>query len=843
MKTIILLLFPLFIIAQTPEITITKDDRLSYAPQNLSLGDIINYDIHITNIGNVTLDNISVTDNNATISGNNVIANLAPGDYVTLTATHVVTQADIDAGQVVNQAVASYTYNGNTISVLSDDTDPASPAGDDDPTITLIIQQAQFSVFKDDGLSYTPKNFFVGNRILYTITVVNTGNVTLTGITVTDNNATISGSHVIANLAPGESSLIFARHTVTQSDIDTGQVANQAVASTTFNGTSISDLSDDTDVDSPTGADDPTITFIINDHDNDGFTDDVDIDDDNDGIPDIIEYNGINPDTDTDNDGVPVYLDDDDNDNTIGNNDGMVELAFDKDYDGMPNHFDLDSDDDGLWDTAESGRMIGGDDDYNGTIDTTVGNNGLADDVETSPDSGTLNYSTEDIDGNGVPDFLDMDDDNDHVPTLHENADPNGDHYPFFDATDTDGDSIPDYLDRDDDGDGIYTDFEDIALPNIYPQDGNPMNDDTDADGIPNYLDADDDNDTLLTINEHPDDNGNHEPEDAMDTDGDGIPDYLDGDPYENMNDNDNDNVLDINDLDDDNDGIPDTYESNGIDPLTDADNDDVPVYLDDDDNDNSIGDNNNAVEPAFDADGDGIPNHFDLDSDGDGLFDSVESGSGGFTDTNLDGIVDDPVGSNGLANIFETTADSGIIVYPVQDTDNDGIYDFLDIDDDNDTVLTINEHPDDNGNHYPEDAWDTNANGTPDYLDVDDDGDGTLTIDEDYNGDGGPMNDDLNQNGIPDYLDPDVTAGLEQLPKGSISVYPIPSTESINIRFKSEMTDINLKLYGLDGKLLLKKSMQTAKDIKILLPKQKGIYHLMIETSKGIMIKQILKK
>ena len=48
----------------------------------------------------------------------------------------------------------------------------------------------------------------------------------------------------------------------------------------------------------------------------------------------------------------------------------------------------------------------------------------------------------------------------------------------------------------------------------------------------------------------------------------------------------------------------------------------------------------------------------------------------------------------------------------------------------------------------------DTDEDGIYNYLDDDDDGDGVLTIDEDANGDGDPTNDDSNGNGIPDYLD-----------------------------------------------------------------------------------------
>jgi FKBP-type peptidyl-prolyl cis-trans isomerase FkpA len=73
--------------------------------------------------------------------------------------------------------------------------------------------------------------------------------------------------------------------------------------------------------------------------------------------------------------------------------------------------------------------------------------------------------------------------------------------------------------------------------------------------------------------------------------------------------------------------------------------------------------------------------------------------------------------------------------------------------DDDNDGVSSILEDIDGDGNVKNDD---TDEDGIPNYLDVDDDGDGTLTKDEDANEDGDPTNDDTDNDGIPDYLDTD---------------------------------------------------------------------------------------
>jgi gliding motility-associated-like protein len=177
------------------------------------------------------------------------------------------------------------------------------------------------------------------------------------------------------------------------------------------------------------------------------------IDSDGDGIPDHVDL-------DCDNDGIP----------------DSVEGDIDSDGDGVPDYLDLDSDNDGVLDVIESGSgML--DTDGDGRIDGDIddfGENGLFDDIETFNDSGIIIYN----------------------------------------LLDTDGDGIPDYLDIDDDGDGINTTDEDVNGINT------PLDDDTDGDGIPNYLDVDDDNDGIMTLDE----------DEFGDEDNDGIPDHLD--PY-----------------------------------------------------------------------------------------------------------------------------------------------------------------------------------------------------------------------------------------------------------------------------------------------------------------------
>jgi uncharacterized repeat protein (TIGR01451 family) len=69
------------------------------------LGSTISYNIEVTNTGNVTLNNVSITDPAAVLGTCPVTATLAVGATKTCTATHVVVAADVTSGSFTNTGI------------------------------------------------------------------------------------------------------------------------------------------------------------------------------------------------------------------------------------------------------------------------------------------------------------------------------------------------------------------------------------------------------------------------------------------------------------------------------------------------------------------------------------------------------------------------------------------------------------------------------------------------------------------------------------------------------------------------------------------------------------------
>ncbi|GAA5100693.1 hypothetical protein GCM10023210_39460 [Chryseobacterium ginsengisoli] len=180
------------------------------------------------------------------------------------------------------------------------------------------------------------------------------------------------------------------------------------------------------------------------------------------------------------------------------------------------------------------------------------------------------------------------------------------------------------------------------------------------------FVQLDDDQDGVPNCNDRCP-NGN----DSIDNNGNGIPDCAEGCSAVNDKssslDSDGDGIVDACDKDSDNDGIPDALEDlNGNGKFED---DDV--------------DGDKLVIAEL---GDGISSYLDLDSDNDGILDLFESGIPTSVidqiDADHNGVIDNgvAVGNNGIADVLETSPDSGIMKYPLRNTDGDDKPDFVDL-------------------------------------------------------------------------------------------------------------------------------------------------------------------
>ncbi|WP_298767229.1 gliding motility-associated C-terminal domain-containing protein, partial [uncultured Polaribacter sp.] len=344
-------------------------------------------------------------------------------------------------------------------------------------------------------------------------------------------------------------------------------------------------------------------------------TDPLNPDTDGDGVTDGDEINigtdpnGLNPDTDGDgvNDGDEIA-------------NGTDPLNPDTDGDGVNDGDEIANGTDALNPDTDGDGVIDGDEVRDGTSGTdpclfnltsqsrpvSAAWNALdcdSDGVSNGQEFADVADPSKDSDGDGIPNYLDTDDDNDGILTADEdnngdadfsNDDENLDGVPdYLDGTDTDGDGVPDSIDLDDDNDGI---------PDLI-ENGGDNSLDSDGDGIPDHLDLDSDGDGLTDLEE----SGSG----GADADGNGVIDDSANrsgnnglfNPFETFvdsgilnytaQDTDNDGKRNFQDVDDDNDGVASSEEF-----MLDCDNDGIPDHIDLTDCD--------LVPNAFSPNGDG---------------------------------------------------------------------------------------------------------------------------------------------------------------------------------------------------------------------------------------------
>ncbi|MEM7243087.1 MAG: SdrD B-like domain-containing protein [Pseudomonadota bacterium] len=266
-----------------------------------SVGDTIDFTFTVENTGNTLLSQSAALPSDTmvygTVAGGTAVTTamtlsrsatspddndgiLEPSEVIVFEATYTLDQDAINAGGVHNTADTSgetVDAAGDPVASVSDvdDTSDNDVAGDgtdgvdadggtdDNPTVVEIERNSSIELLKSIGaVDHTGGTYpdFVdeGDVIPYTFTVTNTGNVTLTSITITDPvlvptapNAVTCLAGFAATLAPTASTTCTIDptlgYTITDTDAIAGSVENTAtVTGQNPQGEDVTDVSDNT---------------------------------------------------------------------------------------------------------------------------------------------------------------------------------------------------------------------------------------------------------------------------------------------------------------------------------------------------------------------------------------------------------------------------------------------------------------------------------------------------------------------------------------------------------------------------------------------------------------------
>ena len=205
-----------------PNLIFEKKLKQSDVKNPSAVGDKITYEFTVTNTGNTTLNNVVITDELADVvdSGAFDIGTLAPKETKTVEAYYLLKLQDINAGKVINKALASGTYGPENKKITTPPSEVEVPTYRD-PKLTLVKALS----------SVVPEPAYAGDMLEWTVTATNEGNVTLFDVKVSDPlvDAIITPAS-LASLEPGKSGTFTVKAPIQQEHLNTGKVVNTAKA-------------------------------------------------------------------------------------------------------------------------------------------------------------------------------------------------------------------------------------------------------------------------------------------------------------------------------------------------------------------------------------------------------------------------------------------------------------------------------------------------------------------------------------------------------------------------------------------------------------------------------------
>jgi len=229
------------------ELTLDKSANPTYYTE---AGEVISYTYRISNTGTVVVDGPFAVSDDKTMDEScpGTPTSLAPGEAITCESHYTITENDLVDGSVTNVASATGAYG--TATVISNT---------DSETVYMLQPNAELTITK----TASPMEFdAVGDVISYTYEVMNTGNVTVDGPFVVDDDKTTDEScpDTPTSLAPGESIICSAHYEITGDDLNAGSVTNVAFVTGFFSDATVTSNTDTVTVNSTlvtdcTGAD------------------------------------------------------------------------------------------------------------------------------------------------------------------------------------------------------------------------------------------------------------------------------------------------------------------------------------------------------------------------------------------------------------------------------------------------------------------------------------------------------------------------------------------------------------------------------------------------------------
>lgn len=192
--------------------------------QRTDAGDTIAYTFTVTNTGTTTLTGVAVSD--PRLGGDVVCAatELAPAEATVCQGpAAVLSQEEIDAGEIVNTATATGTGTGG------------QPPTAEDTVVTPLVAQPAIALQKTGG-DYVDANgsgrIDVGDTIAFRFVVTNTGARTLTDVVIDDPKLGGALDCGIPTLVPGATASCGpVSYTLTAADVASGTVVNIATVS------------------------------------------------------------------------------------------------------------------------------------------------------------------------------------------------------------------------------------------------------------------------------------------------------------------------------------------------------------------------------------------------------------------------------------------------------------------------------------------------------------------------------------------------------------------------------------------------------------------------------------